>query len=215
MAQRSGVGVAIAIAYIALFYSDTNNGLPLNFIPIVLLFTVSGAVTMIPEGQETIMTRFFLDSSASVQNQQLGVVCKSRGKQRVNVISHLIVVLLLVSTVVFGTEAVGTDSSTSSPSKAPNSVAPTMLSSTSTPKPVITPLQKCLFGLANSKFDLFDTEKYNLWMDNETTFELAETGVRKLYTWDITILVTIEQQHYVSFLLLFTPLLHKDLDRAY
>ena len=56
----------------------------------------------------------------------------------------------------------------------PNSAAPTS-------KPVPTPIQKCLFGLANSGFDLFAIEKYNDWMDNETTFELAETGVRKVY----------------------------------
>ena len=128
-----------------------------------------------------------------------------------------VVVLLLVSTVVFGTKAVETDSPTSSPpSKAPNSVAPTMLSSTSTPKPVITPIQKCFFWLANSRFDIFNTEKYNLWMNNETTFELAETGIRKLYM-DITIFLTIEQQHQVSFLLssLLVFCTTKDLERAY
>jgi len=111
----------------------------------------------------------------------------------------MIVVLLLVSAVAFVTEAEGTDSPSSSPSKAPNSAAPTS-------KPVPTPIQRCLFGLANSGFDLFAIEKYNDWMDNETTFELAETGVRKLHGYNK--LVTIEQQHCVSFLLLFAPLLH-------
>jgi hypothetical protein len=53
----------------------------------------------------------------------------------------MIVVLLLVSTVAFVTEAKGTDSPSSSPSKAPNSTAPTS-------KPVPTPIQRCLFGLA-------------------------------------------------------------------
>ena len=81
----------------------------------------------------------------------------------------------------------------------PNSAAPTS-------KPVPTPIQKCLFGLANSGFDLFAIEKYNDWMDNETTFELAETGVRRYM--GITMLVTIEQQHCALFMLLFASLLH-------
>ena len=179
MAQWSGVGVVVDIAYIALFYSGLNIGLPLNFITIVLFFAVSGAVSVFSKGHETTMTRFFSESSASVQNQQLGVVCKW-GKQRVNVMGHHIVVLLLVSTLVFGTEVEGTDNPTSSPI-------------TSTPKPVITPIQKCLFALRNSGFNLLDIENFTRWMDNETTFEMVETGVRKLYM-DITILVTIEQQ---------------------
>ena len=91
-----------------------------------------------------------------------------QGNQRVNVMGHHIVVLLLVSTLVFGTEVEGTNSPTSSPS-------------TSTPKPVITPIQKCSLALNNSRFKLLSTENYTQWMDNETTFELAETGVRKLY----------------------------------
>ena len=109
---------------------------------------------------------------ALIQNQQFGGVFnfKSSGKHY-----HMIVVLLLVSTVAFVTEAEGTDSPSSSPSKALNSTAPTS-------KPVPTPIQRCLFGLANSGFDLFAIERYNDWMDNDTTFETAETGVRK-FTW--------------------------------
>jgi hypothetical protein len=57
----------------------------------------------------------------------------------------------------------------------------------------LTPVQNCLFALNNSGFNLLLTENFTQWMDNETTFEMPETGVRKLYM-DITILVTIEQQ---------------------
>lgn len=116
----------------------------------------------------------------------------------------MIVVLLLVSAVAL--QAEGTDSPSSSPSKAPNSAAPTS-------KPVPTPIQRCLFGLANSGFDLFAIEKYNDWMDNETTFELAETGVRKLHGNNkFVTLNSNTASHSCSCLLLFCTT--KDLDRA-
>ncbi len=76
---------------------------------------------------------------------------------------------------------------------------------TPTPPPTLTSMQKCLLGLKLSQFNLFQTEKYNQWMDNATTFELAETGVRRKLHMNL-ILVFIERPHHDS--LLIAPLLH-------
>jgi hypothetical protein len=43
--------------------------------------------------------------------------------------------------------------------------------------PPLSAAQKCAFGLASSRFNLFNYDRYDDWMDSSTRLEMPEVGV--------------------------------------